>query len=162
MSQVAIETRKSEALTLEARASVYRDYSQEQKAEAIAHFQANGQNYSGTSRELNIPQNTLRRWVLEHPELSELREVKSRDLANRLESIAFGLTDSIDEHDLSIVPLASKATSLGIVIDKMQLLRGQPTSISGSVMSDDERKLRLAELIAKVNERNQPASTDPE
>jgi len=58
--------------------------------------------------------------------------------------------------------LAQTATALGIVIDKAQLLKGLPTNISSSVLSDDERKLRLAGILAHLAERTTPPqATEP-
>ena len=134
-----------------------RHYSVEQKGTALALLKANGHNVLRTARELGIPRHTLRDWAINHrgvtPEVVQYQHQKERTLAEKLEENAHRLADSLATHDLTGVSLASKATALGIVTDKALLLRGQPTSISGSVMSDDERRLRLAELLAKAEER---------
>jgi transposase-like protein len=41
----------------------YQDYSPEFKAEAIAHYEANGENYTLTAKQLGIPPDTVRYWT---------------------------------------------------------------------------------------------------
>ncbi len=124
----------TEAATLERRSVIYRDYPADKKAEALAAYEANDHNLKQTARLLNIPAPTLRYWLQDSDRYKlEFKPQKSLDLAQKLENNAHNLADSIADHDLSIVPLASKATALGIVIDKMQLLRGLPTSINAEV-----------------------------
>ena len=124
----------TEAATLERRAIVYRDWPTDKKAEAIAAYDANGHNLKQTARLLDIHPETLRYWLKDADRYrNEFQPEKSADLASKLENNAHNLADSIADHDLSIVPLAAKATALGIVIDKMQLLRGLPTSINADV-----------------------------
>lgn len=127
----------TEAATLERRAVTYRDWPADKKAEAIAAYETNG-SLKQTARLLNIPAQTLRYWIESSDRYrNDFRPQQTADLVSKLEFNAHNLADSIAEHDLSIVPLAAKATALGIVIDKMQLLKGLPTSITEQVERTD-------------------------
>lgn len=82
------------------------------------------------ARHLGVPHNTIRAWYhAEHnPPPSELRQEKKRELVIELEEIAYllikAIPGKIDEANLQ-----QTATSMAIAIDKMQLLKGQPTLI---------------------------------
>jgi transposase-like protein len=110
----------TEAAILEYRSRVYKDYSPEQKAEVIAKVRANGGKVSLTAKLLGIPRQTIDYWIKEQDRYAEIQPEITRSLTNKLENIAHNLAESIEDHDLSIVPLGSKATALGITIDKMQ------------------------------------------
>ena len=132
------QQRISEAATLQARAVIgYQDYSADRKAEVLALVKANGGNVARVAKELNIAHQTIFNWLKQADRYSHLERQKQSDLALKLENNAHMLADSIGDHDLTIVPLASKATALGIMVDKMQLLRGQPTSINVSLDRED-------------------------
>jgi len=137
----------SEAAILERRSIQYRDYSTDLKVEALAAWEANGKNLRETARQLQIPHQTLDYWIRDAGRLSELQTEKKGELADRLETIAYSLVESIDSHDLSIVPLQNKATTLAIAIDKMQLLRGMPTSITANTQAIESLRDKLSEAI---------------
>lgn len=122
------EGKTAEAFTLQRRA--YGDYSRQQIEEALAAVASNNGNVHHTARQLGIPPQTLDHWVKREVLLSDVQKLKREELSNKLETIAHRLSNSILEHDLDIVPLAAKATAMGITIEKMQLLRGQPTAIT--------------------------------
>jgi transposase-like protein len=131
-----------------------RQYSDSQKAEALAAVDANGGNVSATAAALGIPQKTLDCWFRKrgvNPEVAQMRLGKKEDLADRLEDLAHKLLDSatakIGDANLSNVTVA-----LGISIDKMRLLREQPTSITAA-LTDDERADRVAALLERARAR---------
>lgn len=138
----------TEVAILEKQSRTYRDYPQDQKAEALAAWEANGFNVLATAKQLGIPRQTLDYWIKDVDRYSEIQQIKRGQLGDRLEEIAYRLTDAIDEHDLSIVPLQAKATSLAIAIDKMQLLRGLPTQITATTT---ELKEALSAVQAIAN-----------
>ena len=111
----------------------YTDYSPERKAEVLALLDANGGNITRTANEAGIQYSTLQYWQANKDRFNEFRQQKELDLASKFESNAHLLVNSISEHDLSTASLSQKATAAGIMVDKMQLLRGLPTSISESV-----------------------------
>lgn len=123
----------TEAAILEHRSRTYQDYNSEQKAEIIAQVHACNGSITHVASLRGIPRNTIKYWMEEQDRYSEIRPEITRNLSDKLENIAHNLADSIEDHDLSIVPLASKATALAIAVDKMQLLRGLPTSINTEV-----------------------------
>jgi transposase-like protein len=129
--QVPTQRLTTEAAILEHRSRQYQDYSPEQKAEVIAQCKTMGS--KAVSRLRGIPRQTIDYWIKEQDRYAQIQPEITQELANKCENIAHNLADSIEDHDLSIVPLAAKATALGIVIDKMQLLRGLPTSINAEV-----------------------------
>lgn len=133
-----------------------RQYSDNDKAVALATLDANGGNVKQTAKVLKIPESTLTDWAKNrgvHPEVTDIREEKKRGLAEKLEEVAHALTGNIlirAESELSIlVPMKDVATSLGIVVDKMQLLKGAPTAISKDVsdVTNEDRANRILELI---------------
>lgn len=133
-----------------------RQYSDNDKAVALATLDANQGDVSKTAKVLKIPASTLADWSQNRgvcPEVTEIREVKKQELAEKLEAVAHALTDNIllrAESDFSILtPLKDFAVSLGIAIDKMQVLKGQPTSISRDVTehTNEDRAARILELV---------------
>ncbi len=88
------------------------------------------------------------------PECAELRAQKKEMLKDRLEVIALSLVDAIPDA-IAGANLQQITTSLGIVIDKMILLKGQPTEITPvSNMTDEERARRFSELVQKAMAAN--------
>lgn len=141
-----------------------RQYSDAEKAESLAALDANGGNVSKTARDLGLPRKTLAQWADDrhiHQDVAELRQEKKIDLAARLEEIARQLAEAMPEK-MATANLQQVATSMGIAIDKMQLLRGQPTNISDIAveqiadrierMTDDERVLLTRQLGANDTE----------
>ena len=114
----------------------YTDYSPERKAEILALLDANGGNVTRTANEAGIQYSTLQYWQANKERFNEFRQQKELDLASKFESNAHLLVNSISEHDLSTASLSQKATAAGIMVDKMQLLRNQPTSITQHVNSE--------------------------
>ena len=123
----------TEAKVLESRVLQYQDYPKEFKASIIAAIEANGGNVSATAKLFNISRDTAYYWWRNSDRYREIQSPSSLSLADQCEGIARNLAESISEHDLSIVPLHHKAQTFGVVVDRMQLLRGQPTSINTEV-----------------------------
>lgn len=131
-----------------------RQYSDSQKAEALAAVDANGGNVAATAAALGIPQKTLDCWSRlrgVHPEVVQMRSGKREDLADRLEDLAHKLLDKA-EGKIGDANLSNVTVALGISIDKMRLLREQPTSITAA-MTDDERADRVATLLERARAR---------
>ena len=141
-----------------------RSYSDAERAEALAALDANGGDVSKTARQLGIPRVTLLGWASGrvHPSVSELRQSKKEGLADRLEAVAHQLLDLFPDKAKD-ANLQQVATSFGIAIDKMRLLREQPTSIAGRELTDDERVDRLNTLYERIRARGtgQPANGVP-
>jgi hypothetical protein len=100
-------------------------YSDEERATALAALDGNGGNRQRTARQLGIPRKTLATWAsgAVHPAVADLRHQKKRDLADGLEQVAYRLLDAIPGK-LEGASLLELAIGLGILVDKMLLLRG--------------------------------------
>ena len=108
-------------------------YSDEEKAGALAELQAAGWPKRAGSmlqvaRRLKVPESTLRSWARgEHgAPPANVRERKKGELAETLAGVAFALTERLMEI-AKTGDVRETATALGIVIDKLQLLNGEPT-----------------------------------
>jgi inosine/xanthosine triphosphate pyrophosphatase family protein len=133
-----------------------RQYSDNDKAIALATLDANEGSIRQTAKILRIPETTLSDWANNRgicSEVTEIRDVKKAELVDKLEEVAHALTDNIlqrAQSDFSLLtPLKDFAVSLGIAVDKMQVLKGKPTSISQDVSdhSHEERAARILELV---------------
>jgi transposase-like protein len=148
----------------------YRDYSDEDKATALAALKANGDNVERTARDCGIPPSTLRRWRAEPDRAApaKLREEKRGTLSEALGALAWQLIGAIPKK-IADASLQHTTVSLGIVIDKMQLLEGKPTSITDDAsLSDEQRALGVLALLEQARigvarqaaEERQSATTD--
>lgn len=134
-----------------------RSYSIEDKAKALAVLNSNGGNVKRTARELGIPANTLRDWRNDPDSAApvELREQKEAELESSLESIALRYAAALDDDIVVRAIIASRDPSklafvLGIVVDKLQLLRGKPTaniSLTDWIAQHTQNQLALPEPI---------------
>jgi len=107
-----------------------RSYTDAERATALAALDANGGNVKRTARDTGISPSTLASWRDRQTlEGTDIRAQKQNDLRAQLELVAYELAMAIpgkvDEAQLQQV-----TTSLAIVIDKLQLLSGQPTEIN--------------------------------
>lgn len=146
-----------------------RRYSDEDRANTLAALAANEGNVARTAKQLGIPAKTVENWAkgTNHPEAAELGDRKKGVLADKLEEVAWKLAGALDQK-IEQAGLQQTATSLGIVIDKMQLLRNKPTAIQGDApeeedlrkLSDEELDRRLAEARSRAEaaERGEPPS----
>lgn len=135
-----------------------RRYSDDERAEALVALSANGGNVEGTARQLGIPERTLEHWAKgqRHPEARQMANKKKKPLADCLEALARKLVQAMPDKakDASLQQIA---VSLGIAVDKMLLLRGEPTvNVSQEFRSPEEAQEKLAKLLG-VHER----STEP-
>ncbi len=131
----------------------YTDYTLEYKQAAVAQYHANEGNLKRTATELNLPVPTLRYWI--HSGV-ELKPQNIEAIDSKLEKTGHKLIDSIYNHDLENATLQAKATAFGIVIDKMQLLRGQPTTINAN-LDVKEVSIVLSSSLAEFEETDTPA-----
>lgn len=153
-----------QSLTTKLRPATYQDYSPEFKAQTLILLEANAGQVRKTAREAGINEATLRYWVeQDNDETRVIRAGAKGDIADAFERVSRLYLDRAAE------PGAIEKTSgyyavvaASDAIKSAQLLRGQPTSISGSVMNDDERRLRIAELLAKLKDRADSAPQNPE
>ena len=125
-----------------------RNYSDKEKAAALVVLDFCNGNLSKASKQLGIPLTTLKEWNDGRVPLgvTETRNEKKADLADSLEQLAFDLIDKVKDSE------KAGGVDLGIVIDKMLLLRGEPNAISKDVThaSPERRRERILELFKKV------------
>lgn len=129
-------------------------HSDAQKAEALAALAANAGNVARTARQTGIPATTLTKWSKGqniNGDVTEKGEEKRQGLADRLEALAHQIVDALPEK-FDAASAQQLATTLGITVDKMQILRGKPSQINQDTLADpDRRRERIAELLAKRN-----------
>jgi len=132
-----------------------RSYSDEEKGNALAALAANGGNALLTSQQTGVPRTTLQKWAdgAVHPCVPEMGQQKRQELADRLEGLAHRLVDAIPGK-IADSDLKQLSVSLGIAVDKMRLLREQPTSIEGHDLSDDEKLAMLRQLAERAHARS--------
>ncbi len=131
-----------------------RRYSDQEKSDALVALAANGGNIKKTATDLGIPQMTLASWAKGnvHPEVTKLRDEKKAPLADALEDLARKMIGAAPDKigETTLQPLI---TSLGIAIDKMQVLRGKPTNINQhdfDSLSDDQLRQQVAVKKARL------------
>ena len=130
----------------------HRTYTDADRASAILAVRANGGNILKTANQLGLDHQTLRYWVngVAHPEATDIANAVQADMAKKLEEVAYKLIDSVPGK-IEKASLKDVANALSIVIDKMRLLRGESTSAPG--MSEEDRLLRLTEIMQKAQNR---------
>lgn len=139
-----------------------RFYSDREKADALAVYDACG-SLTEASKACGIPDSTLSQWINGHhgvfspdiPILRSERQLNSAELAQKFDVIAHLATDHViarlqDPKRANRTPMPHLMNAAGISVDKSQLIRGLPTSISASVMSEEERQLKLAEVLSRL------------
>lgn len=133
-----------------------RQYSDSDKATALVTLDANGGNVARTARLLRIPHKTLDDWVKgrnQHADVAMLTDYKRGDLTEELEEIAHQCADLLPEK----LPNASVREIVGalhIVIEKLQLLRSQPTSITATPADLQRISEKLAIAIENAQHRS--------
>lgn len=107
-------------------------YSDDQKAVALATLAAVGRNYREASRRTGIPHVTIMKWdrgenLPSDGSVVEKATTKKGELADNLEALAYRLVESVDETVIDTATLSQRMTAFGIAVDKMRLLREQPS-----------------------------------
>lgn len=128
---------------------------------ALATLKACKGNLMHASEKLGIPMATLRSWARGHrpkvvtQEIWDAVDTSTVLLSDKLEKIAHLLINNLAirlESSLSATtPLKDVATTLGIVIDKRQILIGEPDSIQRVLppITREARDKRVVELLDK-------------
>lgn len=128
-----------------------RQYSDVEKAAALAFLDFQGGNVKKSAELLHIPHKTLDEWAKgrnQHPEVANLRNEKKRELAELIE-------DAVREMVLASGGKATDAAlqqlwvSIGIGVDKHQLLKGEATSITkdATARTNEDRASRILKLV---------------
>jgi transposase-like protein len=128
-----------------------RQYSDNDKASALAALDANKGNVNRTAQQLDIPRKTLEMWAANRhlsADVANIRQEKKASLAEKFEELAEKLVDDLIAR-VGQGKFVEEATAAAIAIDKMQLLKGNPTAISKDVSerTNEERAARILELV---------------
>lgn len=132
-------------------------YSDEQVAHALAVLTSNGGNLLKTSRATGVERATLRAWqageLRQHkPDVvNEKREGKEQAISDKLETFAHKAAERASGDEF-VAELKGKdlLIAAGIAIEKVQLLRGRPTSRQESVRISFIAPNALSELADAV------------
>lgn len=145
-------------------------YSDEFRANSIIMLEASGYPdrpgaLMETAKYLKIPHATLSRWAngKRNPPPPEMVQIKKEEIIAMLKGEIRGALEEMPKarQDADYKELA---TSVGIMVDKMQLLDGEPTARTEIIheLSDDERAKRIDELLNRGRARRdgRPASDE--
>lgn len=125
-------------------------YSDEERANALAALTANGGSVPITATRLGIPYRTLKHWADGDVQAAKLGNDKKEDLVAALRGLAWLILDMLPSK-LKRADARSAAITLGIALDKAQLLSGQPTNITRTnELTDDQRRARLASFLGRL------------
>ena len=128
-----------------------RQYSDSDKAAALAALDANDGNVNRTAKQVRVPRKTLAMWASNRhlsADVADIRQEKRKELSERLEDLAHTLVDILPDK-LPAASVRDLAGALIVAVDKMQLLKGAPTAISKDVSerTNEERAARILELV---------------
>lgn len=128
-----------------------RQYSDRDKASALAALDLNEGNVSRTSKQIGIPRKTLEQWAAHRhlsADVADLRQEKKAELSVIIEDAVREMIGA-SSAKLEGANFQQLWTSIGIGIDKRQILQGEPTSINKDVTehSNEERANRILELV---------------
>lgn len=135
-----------------------RQYSDDEKAIALTYLDVNKGDVAKTARQVGVPSMTLRAWSQGrniHPVVMQICTEKKGDLAERYEEKIHLLVDAINADKISEAPLQQLTTAIGILQDKVMALRGQANQITEHRMGEEDRNVRIAEILMKAQERRQ-------
>lgn len=136
---------------------VHREYTEDDKATALATLQANNGNILRTANELGIPQSTLRKWRAGegiNRAVAPKCEHKKEELGDLFERVSrLYLDHAIADTTLRKVKGKDAVVAAAVAAEKMRLCREQSTSIPGRELTDDERERELRELALRIRER---------
>jgi transposase-like protein len=128
-----------------------RQYSDNEKASALAFLDFNGGNVQKSAKALGVPHKTLDEWAKgrnQHPEVADLRNEKKEDICDLIDSAVREMIQG-SAGKASEANISQLWTSIGIAVDKMQLLKGEATQITkdATPRTNEERANRILALV---------------
>ena len=148
---LAGEQRRAASRTPEANKRKYRKYTEQDKSAALEHLRSSGQTVRSAAREMGIPRGTLHDWAggkKISPELARQFGAVKETLSARLEQIAYQIVDAMPAK-IDEASLRDLGATLANVVDRMRLLREEPTAITESI----NRREMLERLIQRTMEQ---------
>jgi transposase-like protein len=125
-----------------------RQYSDNEKGAALAFVDFKGGNTREASKVLGIPHTTLQDWLKErgtNEDVTEIRTEKKEEISTLIEAAVRDMVGA-SKDKIGTANFQQLWTGVGIAVDKMQLLKGEPTSINGDVTLTTEQRKKAAEL----------------
>ncbi len=92
-------------------------------------YAAMGYSFRAIGRELKRSDRTIKA-LLSKPAIAAEVCTKKAELSDMFERLAIRTIEAVSADDIKDASLLQKATTAGIAVDKMRLLRGESTSIS--------------------------------
>jgi hypothetical protein len=144
-----------------------RRYTDDERAACLAALAANGGNVKKTAAACGVPIVTLRQWAKgsRHPEAIQMSHGKKKDLGTKLNELAHKLAGAMPGK-IKDASLRDVSVSLGVTIDKAQLLTGKPTTIHGgrvglnlTKLSDEQLNQLDALLAAAESDAGNPGGS---
>lgn len=140
---------------------IKRSYSEAEKAGALAVLTGLGGNLKAASKRLGIPAATLANWRNgEHvnEDVTEKCAAKKESLADECERLAALILGTIDEETVYGAPLNYRTTAFGTLIDKMRLLREQPSpdAVVLAGKSKEQIEAEAAAILARLAQQKEP------
>jgi|SRR5215471_1957923 len=148
---LAGEQRRAAGRAPEANKRKYRKYTDEDKSAALEHLRSSGRTVRSAARELGIPRGTLTDWAGGKkigPKLAQEFGAVKETLSARLEDVAYQIVDAMPAK-IEEASLRDLGATLANVVDRMRLLREEPTAITESI----DRREMLERLIQRTMEQ---------
>ncbi len=131
-----------------------REYTDAQKAAALAALDANQGNIKRTSAQCGIPRQTLQSWTNQDRkiEVEKLRVKKRGDLAEKMEFFLMAALEVLPAR-IKQASFRDLATGIGIVSDKLAYIKGLDNARSSSSQPVLEAEQRLEQIIKAAEKR---------
>jgi transposase-like protein len=107
------------------------------------------------AKQLSVPRPTLHRWFKgkNNPPPPELVTEKRADLKALIEDEIYGVLANMKDAR-EFAEYRELGTVFGILVDKLQLLKGKPTEIvDDASLTDEDRASRIASLLERARAR---------
>jgi hypothetical protein len=125
-----------------------RKYTDREKAAALAFLDFNAGNVKKSATALKIPERTLNEWANNrgvNEDVATSRDDKKEELSALIEQAVRDMIGA-SAGKLTGANFQQLWTGVGIAVDKMQLLKGEPTNITKELLADAERERIKGEL----------------
>lgn len=140
-----------------------RQYGDRQRATVLAVLEAQDGNIAATVRITGVPYKTISDWrdsLSNDPEIASYREESKQSLSLKLENLAHKLVDAAPKK-IRKASLAQVATAFDLSIKNLQLINGQPTSITEERSFDSRQVLVLMREVIGEAGQDEPKALTP-